>query len=757
MLFIFSVNLVHSQVNTSGWKIFTSFREVKGVASSGNSVWAATTGGLFTFDQGNLQNISKYTSLDGLLSNELTSIAIGNNGTIWAGAFDGSISVLNPAENSWRQITDIRSSTEPSKRINAFYEYNNQMFFATEFCIVRFSIGQFQFIDQPYVFLGPNLPIKSPVNDVFVVNDTIWAATKNGIAYANINSSLPIQTSWRNFVKNSSVLKANLTNCIAFFNSRVLIGSDSGIVSYQNGVLTNYEPMYNGVPLVDPVYRMAVSNGVLYFSTYTNYGEFRGNYRVFKVNQGNMNNAELVMAGNEVNSIEVNSSGDLLLGTVSHGVNLFRNNTSNFISPNGPGSNVFQDVVVDNSGNVWAVSGGLNAGVYRYDLNSWKNYTTEQYPWMVGNDYRHIYASRYSSTVWAGGYGSGLLQINGDSLFLFNNQNSCLIPLDGNFTLVEGMGEDNSGNLWLINRASPTPIMKFSPQPCVSFQVPSNPSATTMIFMAIDNYNTKWMTFPSDLPGQPRGIVYYNENTSPNGLIIGAAQLGADITTVYHVVTDKNGEVWIGTDNGISVIRDPSQVINNPGTIPFREKMRIIENGISTPLTENVQFVAVDALNNKWIGTLSNGLLYVSPDGSTLLARYTTQNSPLPSNKILSIVVSPQTGVAYFGTEKGLAAFNTIAVQPLAECDKITVGPNPFVVPASTKLKIDGLVSESTVKILTISGALVAEFETPGGRIAEWDGKDLYGNYVSSGIYIIAGFNEDASQVCTGKVAVVRR
>jgi ligand-binding sensor domain-containing protein len=631
------------------------------------------------------------------------------------------------------------------------------MFFATEFCIVRFSIGQFQFIDQPYVFLGPNLPIKSPVNDVFVVNDTIWAATKNGIAYANINSSLPIQTSWTNFVTNSSPLRRNLTNCISYFASRVLIGSDSGMVSYHNGVLANYEPLYNGSPLIEPVYRMSVSNGNLYFSTYTNYGEFRGNFRIFKVNQGSINNAELVMSGTEVNSLDVNQGGDLLIGTVNHGVDVYRNNSSNFVSPNGPGSNVFQDVVVDNAGNVWAVSGGLNAGVYRYDHTSWKNYNTEQYPWMLGNDFRHIYASKYSQTIWAGAFGTGLLKINGDSLFAYNNQNSCLIPLDGNFTLVEGLGEDNGGNLWVINRASPTPIVKFSPDPCVSFQVPTNPSQNTLIFMAVDNYNTKWMSYPSDLPGQVRGVAYFNENTVPTGLIIGAGSLGADISTVNHVTVDKNGEVWIGTDNGIAIIRDPSQVINNPGTIPFREKMRIIENGISTPLTENVQFVGVDALNNKWIGTLSNGLLYVSPDGSTLLARYNTDNSPLPSNRILSIVVSPITGVAYFGTEKGLAAFNTIAVQPLAECDKISVGPNPFIVPASTKLKIDGLVAESTVKILTISGALVAEFETPGGRIAEWDGKDLYGNYVSSGIYIIAGFNEDASQVCTGKVAVVRR
>ena len=85
------------------------------------------------------------------------------------------------------------------------------------------------------------------------------------------------------------------------------------------------------------------------------------------------------------------------------------------------------------------------------------------------------------------------------------------------------------------------------------------------------------------------------------------------------------------------------------------------------------------------------------------------------------------------------------------------MGPNPFVVPGNYPLRIDGLVEESTVKILTISGTLVAEFETAGGRVTTWDGRDTYGNYVSSGIYIIAGFNKDGSKVCKGKVAVVRK
>jgi ligand-binding sensor domain-containing protein len=323
--------------------------------------------------------------------------------------------------------------------------------------------------------------------------------------------------------------------------------------------------------------------------------------------------------------------------------------------------------------------------------------------------------------------------------------------------LVEGIDEDNNGNLWLLNRAAQFPIVKFLPEPCIQYPVPANQQATTIIFLDIDNYNTKWITFPNDVPGTERGIVYFNESVTPTGTIIRAPQLGSDIDAANHLVVDKNSEVWVATNNGVAVIRDPYQVIANPGSIPAIEKMRIIENGISTPLTDNVQVIGVDPLNNKWLGTYANGLLYVSSDGSTLLERYNMSNSPLPDNRILSIMIDPKTGLAYFGTSKGLVSYQTIAVEPLSRCDDIKVRPSPFVIPSNKSLLIDGLVAESSIKILTISGTLVAEFEAPGGRVATWDGRDLNGSYVSSGIYIVAGYNKDASEVCTGKIAVVRR
>ena len=756
---LFTAAICQSNAQSSGWKIYTSFREVKGVSSQGNTIWGATSGGLFKFDAATLSGITKYTSLDGLLSNELTSITTGSDGKVWVGSFDGSISVLNSSDNSWQQVTDIRTSTEPSKKINAFYQYNNLMFFATQFCIVKFSIPQFEFVDQPYVFLGPLLPIKTAVNDVFVINDTIWAATISGIAYANINSSLPIQSSWKNFVEGNSVLKNNKTNCISYFDSKVIIGSDSGMVSYQNGTLSPFEPLYNSVPISDPVYRMVVSGGVLYFSTFTNYLGYKGNFRIFKVNQSNINNAELLQSGTEVNSLKVDPAGDLLIGTVNNGVDVYRNNSSNYVIPNGPYSNLNLDISVDNNSRMWAVSGSLGdwsgrSGIYEYDGTNWFNYTYAEFP-VIGNGccgWVNTYPDR-SGNIWISGWGNGLLKIAGSELTRYDETNSVMNQLGPGFVLTYGMDEDNNGDLWVLNGLVNNAIVNFSQQKTFSQPVGGN---TFFTHLAIDNFNTKWMLL-HPVEGNVRGVMYFNENTNPTGNLIGYQTLGSDVSQVNDIIVDNNGEVWIATNNGVIVIPNPEQVINQPGSIPTLFKMRIIENGISTPLTENVLSIDADALNNKWLGTINNGVIYVSPDGSTLLNRFTTANSPMINDQITSIKSDRKTGTVYFGAVNGIVSYKTIAVSPLEECGNITAGPNPFVIPASTKLKIDGLVEESTVKILSISGVLVSEFETPGGRIAEWDGRDLNGNYVSSGIYIIAGFNKDASKVCTGKVAVVRK
>jgi flagellar hook assembly protein FlgD len=56
-----------------------------------------------------------------------------------------------------------------------------------------------------------------------------------------------------------------------------------------------------------------------------------------------------------------------------------------------------------------------------------------------------------------------------------------------------------------------------------------------------------------------------------------------------------------------------------------------------------------------------------------------------------------------------------------------------------------------------LSGTLVRELPSSGGRLVEWDGKDKNGNHVSSGIYFAVAISEDGRQSAIAKIAVIRR
>ena len=89
--------------------------------------------------------------------------------------------------------------------------------------------------------------------------------------------------------------------------------------------------------------------------------------------------------------------------------------------------------------------------------------------------------------------------------------------------------------------------------------------------------------------------------------------------------------------------------------------------------------------------------------------------------------------------------------------DELAISPNPYTLPAGAPLMVDGLVQNSTLKVLTVEGKLVREIKTPGGKVGFWDGRDTHGELASTGVYLIVAFSEDGSKVQTAKVAVIRR
>jgi len=67
------------------------------------------------------------------------------------------------------------------------------------------------------------------------------------------------------------------------------------------------------------------------------------------------------------------------------------------------------------------------------------------------------------------------------------------------------------------------------------------------------------------------------------------------------------------------------------------------------------------------------------------------------------------------------------------------------------------LVEDSEIKILDISGNLINEFISIGGKTTTWNLKNLDNQLVASGVYIIVAFDSEANQVAQTKIAVIRK
>jgi ligand-binding sensor domain-containing protein len=269
--------------------------------------------------------------------------------------------------------------------------------------------------------------------------------------------------------------------------------------------------------------------------------------------------------------------------------------------------------------------------------------------------------------------------------------------------------------------------------------------------LVIDQYGTKWYTMGNE--GR-LGLFYFNEKgtyTDPSDDVYGYLTTSKGLTSnaIYSLAIDRRGDLWVGTSLGVNIISNLNTVLSSANP-----QLRIT-NSFSVR-QQTINALAVDPLNQKWLGT-NQGLFLLSTDGTQLLASLDSKNSPLLSDQIESLAIDEKTGRVYVGSASGLTSFDTPSILPVESFNGLTIYPNPLAITDGSKLvTIDGLIRNTDIKIISVSGKLVREFSSPGGRTAFWDGRDDNGDLVSSGVYIIIAFDQDGNSVETGKIAVLR-
>lgn len=231
-------------------------------------------------------------------------------------------------------------------------------------------------------------------------------------------------------------------------------------------------------------------------------------------------------------------------------------------------------------------------------------------------------------------------------------------------------------------------------------------------------------------------------------------QDGLSFTCYYYtcMAEDHEGRVWVGTDNGIFEITNPSRAINgNTMTINHLKVPRNDGTNFADYLldTQTIMGIAVDHANRKWVATAGSGVYLISPRGDQILRHFDMTNSPLPTNTIYAVTCGCDNRV-YFGTEHGLIAYTTDAGPSQPNYSNVYVYPNPVTPDFTGYITVSGLMEDSLVKIADTAGNIVHQGRSSGGTLV-WDGTDATGNRCATGVYhILASSGNETST--TGSV-----
>ena len=723
----------------TNWQNYTALKNVSDITIIDNGFWSSANGGAFRYSSTTNQFYTIHKS-DGLEGNALTSLTEDKFGRTWFGSIEGIIDIYNLNDNSFDVILDIYNSNQINKKINNLISSGDTMIVSSDFGVSLININNFLFYDTFFKFgtFPSNTKVKSTLK-----TSLFYVCTDEGIAIQKagaVNLSAP--ESWDVY---SSVqgLPSDKTLKAGIYQNSIIVCTDNGFSQFVNNTWNNFIVELSNKNIND---FQVSGDSILILSENNIYLYLNGILNLLYNSTANLSTIEFK---ENFGIVCASNNGTLYLDNQLAG---------NFLSPNAPPVNQFPSMSVDANSKLWSASGkdGRGVGYYTYDGETWKFYNTSNTPELPTNAVYYSYTN--GNTVYLGGWGFGFLEVNGENKILYNTANTGMQGVDENpnYLVITGFGMDSQNNLWVLNLGAvdrKNLSVKTTSGDWRHFIIPAenNIYLESHYNLAIDLYNTKW--YNCTQPAR-QGLFYFNENKTYDDPSDDRSDYlttsdGLNTNDISDVVVDKRGDVWVATSLGVNVI-------TNTSGIPTSGSAGLRISSVFSLRQQSVNAIAVDPLNQKWIGT-NEGLLLVNSDGSRLLASFTSQNSALLSNQIRSLAIDNNNGIVYVGTDEGLTSFETPYIQPVESYEELFIYPNPFYVnSANNLLTIDGLVQDTNIKILSISGALVTEFSSPGGRTAYWDGTDDNGDLVSTGVYLIVAYQSESNDVITGKVAVLR-
>ncbi len=763
IFFIVTLPNIFSQVDYSdSWEDFYSYNNVKDFHIDNHKIYAVSDNAAFIYDT-STQSYKKISSVHGL-SGETTSSFYYSQTTnrIIIGYKNGLVEIINP-DGSIRVANDIlRLNITGSKRINQIIQYQNKLYISTDFALLEYDIENLAFGDTFYI---GNQSTNEIINQAVVFNEIIYAATKNGIYYADVNNLNLID--FNNWTQPQGEFTGDFT-AINVFNDELFVSKNKNLYKINSDDSLQLIQTY-------PFNIVNINNSELFLNITTENAAYTYNNQLIEIDYNQSTTDNLFRLNNSYSNENIT-----YLATQKKGILKKEFGQSEFeeIHPEGPLYNDAYSIEVKND-NLWVVFGGqtfssynslyLKKGFSHFNGDNWIN---TPYNSTIPRDLLDITIDPNNKnkaflSSWAGGI---LIVENDEIIEHFTYQNSGLEKRPENFSnwsCVSSTDFDSQGNLWAANGYVENKAKKYDTSANwtgYNFNDVITDESEGLGDITVDRNDNKW------IETRANGVLVLNRDgtkTRALNTIVGNGNLPDN--KIKAIAVDKSNRIWIGTLKGLTRFDNVSSLFESTNYNAEQIKIRLDggtdENQGQILLGEQtINTIAIDGADNKWFGTTTGGVLGTNPSGQKTLFVFNTENSPLPSNYINKIKVDDTTGKVYFATTKGIVVYNN-KVAPFGDTLGDTYAyPNPC-----TKeydfITIDGrkgthLPRGTNVKILDSAGYLVYEtnvlegIEIKGGKVI-WNKRNLAGRKVASGVYIIMLSLPDKSETSITKVAII--
>lgn len=355
----------------------------------------------------------------------------------------------------------------------------------------------------------------------------------------------------------------------------------------------------------------------------------------------------------------------------------------------------------------------------------------------------------------------------------FNKENSLLHPtintitnedLGNDYVPIQGLIFDRKNNLWILNCGTrETSLLKLSPDGTMTDH--SKPELMngklTLQVMRRPILDSRGLIWFVNNHYEAPGLFCYNPETDKLSVFKNFKnQDGAPIMVIQMrcVVEDAYQNIWVGTNVGplrlnVDQMQNPSDAIFEQIKIPRNDGTNLADYLLAGV---DISSIAIDGGGRKWFGTNGNGVYLISADNMKQVQHFLSSNSKLLSNDIESIAINDKTGEVFIGTEKGLCSYMSDATKPSDNPggEDTYAYPNPVRPGYTGLITVVGLAYNSDVKIVTTNGVLVAKGTSNGGTFT-WDGNDLNGKRVASGVYMVQTADQEGNNGTVCKIAIV--